>query len=317
MELIANILTEYLKHNKRIVVPNLGVFIVKPTANIIRFSELMRNDDGILRSLLIAYGMSEIEASGKIDRFVFEIRHAIKQGKEYSIEGLGIFSSGENNTIVFKHTNEPSVYGGNIKPPIETLEVEKQRLYHAERRTRPQHNTTPSPTPTPKVEQSKDLKHVKRDKKDGKKRRNKRNEIIDDNTISLGRPDAYLRGLNYDKSKKKQRDDRSDSRRRRGLHPIIIVLLIALMTISALWLAWRIFGGEPIKFDINNIRPTKVEAVKQESYEAVVDSTLRVSEPREVWVIDGSTSKDRAIEGVVSERDTTSTTKGGYNIVTE
>lgn len=316
MELIANILTEYLKHNKRIVVPNLGVFIVKLPDNVIRFSELMRNDDGTLRSLLMASGMSEIEASGKIDRFVFEVRHAIKQGREFGIKGLGIFSSGENNTIVFKHTNEPSVYGGNIKPPIETLEVEKQRLYHAERRKRPQRKTTPSPTPTPKVEQSKNLKHVKRDKKEDHKRRNKRNEVFDDNTISLGRPDAYLRGLNYDKSKKKQRDDRSDSRRRRGLHPVIIVLLIALMAIGALWLAWQIFGGEQLKFDIDSLRRTKNEVTNLET-PATLSDTLIMDEDGQKWIIDGSTSKDRAIEGIVAERDTTSVSKGDYNIVTE
>lgn len=316
MELIANILTEYLKHNKRIVVPNLGVFIVKLPDNVIRFSELMRNDDGTLRSLLMASGISEIEASGKIDRFVFEVRHAIKQGREFGIKGLGIFSSGENNTIVFKHTNEPSVYGGNIKPPIETLEVEKQRLYHAERRTRPQHNTTPSPTPTPKVEQSKDLKHVKRDKKEDHKRRNKRNEVFDDNTISLGRPDAYLRGLNYDKSKKKQRDDRSDSRRRRGVHPMFIVLLIALLSIGILWLAWQIFGGEPIKFDIDSLRRTKNEVTSVET-PATLSDTLIMDVDGQKWIIDGSTSKDRAIEGIVAERDTTSVSKGDYNIVTE
>lgn len=316
MELIANILTEYLKHNKRIVVPNLGVFIVKLPDNVIRFSELMRNDDGTLRSLLMASGMSEIEASGKIDRFVFEVRHAIKQGREFSIKGLGIFSSGENNTILFKHTNEPSVYGGNIKPPIETLEVEKQRLYHAERRKRPQRKTTPSPTPTPKVEQSKNLKHVKRDKKEDYKRRNKRNEVFDDNTISLGRPDAYLRGLNYDKSKKKQRDDRSDSRRRRVLHPVIIVLLIALMAIGALWLAWQIFGGEQLKFDIDSLRRTKNEVTNLET-PATLSDTLIMDEDGQKWIIDGSTSKDRAIEGIVAERDTTSVSKGDYNIVTE
>lgn len=316
MELIANILTEYLKHNKRIVVPNLGVFIVKLPDNVIRFSELMRNDDGTLRSLLMASGMSEIEASGKIDRFVFEVRHAIKQGREFGIKGLGIFSSGENNTILFKHTNEPSVYGGNIKPPIETLEVEKQRLYHAERRKRPQRKTIPSTSPTPKVEQSKNLKHVKRDKKEDHKRRNKRNEVFDDNTISLGRPDAYLRGLNYDKSKKKQRDDRSDSRRRRGLHPVIIVLLIALMAIGALWLAWQIFGGEQLKFDIDSLRRTKNEVTNLET-PATLSDTLIMDEDGQKWIIDGSTSKDRAIEGIVAERDTTSVSKGDYNIVTE
>ena len=313
MKLIANILSEYLRHNKRIVVPNLGMFIVKQPANVIRFSELMRNDDGVLRSLLIAYGLGEIEASGRIDRFVFEIRHAIKQGKEYSIEGLGIFTAGENNTILFKDISEPSVYGGNIKPPIETLEMEKQRLQHAERRTRPQRDPQSVVTENPMHKQQEDRKHIKRNKKEGGKR-SKKNEVVDDKTISLGRPDAYLRGLKYDNDKKKQRDERSDSRRRRGLHPMFIILLIALMAVGSIWVTWRIIGGEPINFDINSLRPAKVEAVTEEVTHNSLDS-LMVSEPREVWVIDGSTSKDRAIEGVVIERDTTITSS--CNIVTE
>ena len=53
MKLITNILSEYLKHNKRLVVPKLGAFIVKQPSGVIRFTELIRNDDGILRSLLM------------------------------------------------------------------------------------------------------------------------------------------------------------------------------------------------------------------------------------------------------------------------
>ena len=125
MELITNILIEYLKHNKRIVVPKLGAFIVKQPSGIIRFTDLIRNDDGVLRSLLIAYGISELEAIGKIDRFVFEIRHALSQGEKYNIADLGEFRTGENNTILFSHKSEPRVIGGSIKPPVEALNLEK------------------------------------------------------------------------------------------------------------------------------------------------------------------------------------------------
>ena len=54
MELLTNIIVEYLKHNKRLVVPRLGAFIVKQSNGVIVFSELMRNDDGVLHSLLTA-----------------------------------------------------------------------------------------------------------------------------------------------------------------------------------------------------------------------------------------------------------------------
>ena len=66
MELLVNIIIEYLRHNKRLVVPKLGAFIVKQGGDNIVFSELMRTDDGVLRSLLMAYGMKELEASDRI-----------------------------------------------------------------------------------------------------------------------------------------------------------------------------------------------------------------------------------------------------------
>ena len=124
MELITNILIEYLKHNKRIVVPKLGAFIVKQQSGVVRFCDLMRNDDGVLRSLLVAYGMNELEANGKIDRFVFEIHHAIGQKRSFMLEGFGEFRAGDNNTITFIHSLEPREIGGNIKPPLEILNIE-------------------------------------------------------------------------------------------------------------------------------------------------------------------------------------------------
>ena len=128
VEIITNIIVEYLKHNKRLCVPKLGTFIVKQSSGSIVFSDLMRGDDGVLRSLLVAYGMGELEATGKIDRFVFEIRHAIGQNESFILEGLGEFRAGDNNTITFIHKLEPRVVGGNIKPPVEVFNIEKLKL---------------------------------------------------------------------------------------------------------------------------------------------------------------------------------------------
>lgn len=214
MELITNILIEYLKHNKRIVVPKLGAFIVKQPSGIVRFSDLMRNDDGILRSLLIAYGMSELEANGKIDRFVFEIRHAIGQSQSYTLEGLGEFRAGDNNTITFIHKLEPRVIGGNIKPPVEVLNIEKQKLQLAA----PSQNSTDA---EPKSE----------------KKRKAKAKAEEESTLTLHKPDAYLRGLNYDDRKKKHSEERKDKRRASmGISPVAI-----LITIIAI--AGGIYGG--------------------------------------------------------------------------
>ena len=232
MELITNILIEYLKHNKRLVVPKLGVFIVKQQSGNIVFSDLMRNDDGVLRSLLVAYGIKELEATGMIDRFVFEIRHATGRGDSFNIEGLGEFCPAENNTIKFKQKREPKVVGGRIKPPVEELNSQKERL----KRRAPQRNTTPYDTYSRKRSSTQDVK--------GEQRRGKQREE-DDSNISMTRPDDYLRGLKYDKSKNRKRNEEmSDNRGRNAIHSIVIVLLIAAIAFGIVWGLWQWTNGE-------------------------------------------------------------------------
>ena len=208
MELITNIIIEYLKYNKRLVVPKLGAFIVKQPSGIIRFTDLMRNDDGVLRSLLVAYGISELEAIGKIDRFVFEIRHAIGQDGKYAIPNFGEFSASENNTIAFTHISVPKIIGGNIKPPVEVLNAEKLKLQLLA-------NAVAQSTQAEKPQ----------------KQQKSKPKPAEENTLSLSKPDSYLRGLNYDDRKKKRGEERSDKRRapqrRSPLLPIFILILVA------------------------------------------------------------------------------------------
>ncbi len=89
--------------HKRLVVPQLGAFLVKEAGVTVLFSELLKRDDGVLCSLLCAEGRSEIEAAGMIDRFVYEVRCAIAQGQAYRIEGLGRLVPGPNGTIAFHY----------------------------------------------------------------------------------------------------------------------------------------------------------------------------------------------------------------------
>lgn len=221
VELIANILIEYLKHNKRLVVPKLGAFIVKQPSGVIRFSELIRTDDGVLRSLLMAYGAKEIEACGMIDRFVFEVHHAISQGDIYVVEGFGEFTPGENNTIAFKHKIEPKTYGGRIKPPVETFEMEKLRMLRAMGRD---------------IKSKPPVAHEEKPK-------TKRAKSTTEENISIVKPDAYLRGLKYDNEKKRRNDDRSENRGggKRGV--IVTILLLSLLSAAIVWGVWQWRGG--------------------------------------------------------------------------
>jgi len=94
-------ISQYLESHKRLVVPQLGTFIVKEPGVSIVFSELLKRDDGTLRRLLIGGGLSELEAAGEIDRFVFEVRHAVEHGAEFRLDGFGVMKPGPNGTIAF------------------------------------------------------------------------------------------------------------------------------------------------------------------------------------------------------------------------
>lgn len=74
---VVEVIAEYLLSNRKLVVPNLGAFMVKESGERI-FSDLLRNDDGVLTSLLQAKGLSDMEAAVSIDRFVFETRHELE-----------------------------------------------------------------------------------------------------------------------------------------------------------------------------------------------------------------------------------------------
>lgn len=100
---LSKIIAAHLESNKRLVIPQFGAFIVKENGSGIIFSELLRRDDGVLRSMLTAQGMSEIEAAAAIDRFIFDIRHSLQNGTPFILEGLGEFSCGDGNATIFKY----------------------------------------------------------------------------------------------------------------------------------------------------------------------------------------------------------------------
>ena len=268
MKLLTNIIGEYLKHNKRLVVPKLGTFIVKAQGGAILFSDLMRNDDGVLRSLLMAYGMKELEANGLIDRLVFEVRHATSRGESYTIEGLGDFTQDPNNTLAFRQKREKVVIGGNIKPPVETLADEQRKM----ERVRQRREAESAPA------QRKKQKEQKREKS----RPTKVEE--DDDIISMTKPDSYLRGLKYDKKKNKKRDEdfMIPETQRHGGRNMLFMLVAAIIVGIAVWFVWQYLNSNYTLTINSNNEPTVAEAVE------LRDSTALV-EPRDTVASDSVT----------------------------
>ena len=110
--MIVELISKYLETHKRLVVPNLGAFIVKIPGESVLFSNLIKNDDGVLRSLLMSSGVSEMEAAAAIDRFVFEIRIRLQNNGVCRLGGFGELRSGANETISFVYSSATPEDGG-------------------------------------------------------------------------------------------------------------------------------------------------------------------------------------------------------------
>lgn len=111
------LIADFLRTHKRLVVPQLGAFIVKTPGGEVLFSELFKRDDGVLRGLLIDSGASEIEAAGAIDRLIFDLRHAVQSGGGYLVAGLGIFTAGANGTLAFAYDPQAGVAADPVPVP--------------------------------------------------------------------------------------------------------------------------------------------------------------------------------------------------------
>lgn len=115
MNIVVDIISEYLRSNRRLVVPTFGAFMVKESGERI-FSDLLNTDDGVLASLLHAKGLSEMEAAVTIDRFIFELRH--------ELEEYGYCRLGEIGTLRV----EPTTKVLKLYPPVQG-ELPKQTPY--------------------------------------------------------------------------------------------------------------------------------------------------------------------------------------------
>ena len=118
--MIVELISKYLESNKRLVVPNLGTFIVKEAGHVVLFSNLIKGDDGVLRSLLVNAGVSEMETAAALDRFVFEVNFRLESTGECLLDGFGVLKSGVNGTVsfVYKPAAKGEVLDGNVAPRV-------------------------------------------------------------------------------------------------------------------------------------------------------------------------------------------------------
>ncbi|MFI3281498.1 MAG: hypothetical protein R3Y44_05955 [Rikenellaceae bacterium] len=111
---IAVVISKYLESNRRLVVPQLGAFLVKEPNHDVLFSQLLTRDDGVLHALLLCEGATELEATGMMQRLLFDVRYVIANGGEFVLVGVGRFTLDESGALHFE-----SHFGQSEEEPFE------------------------------------------------------------------------------------------------------------------------------------------------------------------------------------------------------
>ena len=243
--MIVEIISKYLETNKRIVVPNLGAFIVKEAGRTVLFSNLIKGDDGVLRSLLISSGVSELEAAAAIDRFIFEVNFRLESRGECMLSGFGELRNGVNGTIAF--TFSPSVKGENLDGNIAAQKpavAEQEPMQSA-----PQ--PTPQPAPAPQKEREEENaveEDVRIDVVPRKEPAVRRAEPMaerqrDGRQVRRANPsDDYVKGLRYGKGRKVVTGREGATSRKSQKSDIIMKIAIFAAVLAILALAYGVYN---------------------------------------------------------------------------
>lgn len=222
--MICEYITRYLLLNKRLVVPNLGAFVVNPSNGDLIFVELLKQDDGVLMRQLMADGLSAVDAMNMIDRFVFEIRHKVESGGTVTLNGIGRMSLAEDGLYRFEYDPEA---GREIAVLVSEPEPE---VAAPETSVQPEPEAVPEPiaeipAEEPVVEQKEPEMPIDMPKFEP----------------SSMEPNAYVKGLRYGKPQRPSKDDiryvgHSTSR---GVDKFVIVAIVAaLLAVGAIVYGW-------------------------------------------------------------------------------
>ena len=243
--MIVEIISKYLETNKRLVVPNLGAFIVKEAGRTVLFSNLIKGDDGVLRSLLISSGVSELEAAAAIDRFVFEVNFRLESRGECMLSGFGELRNGVNGTIAF--TFSPSVKGENLDGNIAAQKPAVAELESVQPASQPVPQSAPAPQKEREEEKAVE-EDVRIDVVPRKETAVRRAEPIaerqrDGRQVRRAHPsDDYVKGLRYGKGRKVVTGREGATSRKSQKSDIIMKIAIFAAVLAILALAYGVYN---------------------------------------------------------------------------
>lgn len=265
-EMIVELISKYLESNKRLVVPNLGTFIVKEAERKVLFSNLIKNDDGVLRSLLSEAGVSELEAAAALDRFVFEVNYRLESTGECLLGGFGVLKRGNNGSVSFLYqpTSEGEVLDGNVAPRATAQPAVKTVA-----------ESSPNPE-TVKVADIADNEEVQinvvpremprrtEPKKDA--------EPTEERSVRRPRPqDDYVKGLRYGKGRKVVTGREGATSRKSSKSDIIMKIAIFAAALAIFALAYGVWNDwQASKYDEPYIDNSEIYEDVPESAESGV-----------------------------------------------
>ena len=114
--MINKIIAEYLRTNKRLVVPHFGAFIRKENSEAIVFVPFLKKEDGVLQQLLVSeYGMDSADAQAVIDEYIAEIKESIAARGAYVIEGVGRLMT-DSNGICYLELGAAPAQAAAVRP---------------------------------------------------------------------------------------------------------------------------------------------------------------------------------------------------------
>lgn len=234
--MIVKLVSQYLADHKRLVIPNLGTFIVKVPGQTILFSNLIKADDGVLRSLLTQSGISEMEAAAVMDRFVFEAQYRLQNNGKCRLSGFGELRSGANGTITF--TYEPAAANDATAP--ETA-IPTQGMPDAADDDKDSDNSPNAATPVEERRNESDTEKTSPRPAGERKNSVERAKTLygDMPAVSLSdvRNADYVKGLRYGKGRRRVpagKEYGAPSSRRKNDIIMIIAIVAATLAIAAL-----------------------------------------------------------------------------------